>query len=406
MAAGRFVATMMTPSVRWALLGAALIVCTAGPAVAQPVFGPAQDPLAGARVFGAKGCVKCHAVNGAGGKVGPDLGRIARPRSFYDLTTAMWNHLPQMAARMGQLGIARPQLDAQEAADLIAFLYTLNYFDPPGNAEAGRKLFSAKRCVVCHQVEGTGGVVGPNLDHLRQFGSPIFVATALWNHGPAMMAAMQARSIERPSFTGAELRDLIAFLAPATGALAEGPAYVLPGRAAEGRQLFASKRCIECHSVGGQGGRVGPDLAERGVRRSLLEFAAAMWNKAPGMLTAMKGRGITTPQLRPEEMADLVAYLYALRYFAEPGNVRNGWVLASSKGCLNCHAVSGERGKPASDLTRARGLESPASVMAALWNHAVVTPPTPGGGKAPWPEFRPEEMVDLVALLQSFGRRR
>jgi mono/diheme cytochrome c family protein len=105
-------------------------------------------------------------------------------------------------------------------------------------------------------------------------------------------------------------------------------------------------------------------------------------------------------------MADLVAYLYSVRYFAEPGNVRNGWILASSKGCLACHAVGGERGKPASDLSRAKGLEAPAGVLAALWNHAVVTAPTPGGPKAAWPELRPQEMADLVSMLQSLGRKR
>jgi mono/diheme cytochrome c family protein len=383
-----------------------VLLAIVAPAFAQPLFSPAQDPLAGSRVFGAKGCVKCHSVNGVGGKVGPDLGRISRPRSFYDLATAMWNHLPRMTERMRQLGITRPTLDAREAADLVAFLYTLNYFDPAGNPDAGRRLFSQKRCIVCHQVGGAGGVVGPNLDFLKQFGAPIFVASAMWNHGPAMMEAMRVKGIERPSFTGSELRDLIAFLAPASAGPQEGPLYVLPGRAAEGRQLFAAKRCIECHSVGGEGGRVGPELAERGLRRSLLEFAAAMWNKAPAMTAVMKGRGISVPQLRPEEMADIVAYLYAVRYFAEPGNIRNGWTVATYKGCLVCHAVSGERGKPASDLTRAKGLDSPAAVLAALWNHAVVTAPTPGGQKGAWPEFRPEEMADLATMLQSIGRRR
>jgi mono/diheme cytochrome c family protein len=382
------------------------LLATVEPAFAQPLFSPGQDPLAGSRVFGAKGCVKCHSVNGVGGKVGPDLGRISRPRSFYDLATAMWNHLPRMTERMQQLGITRPTLDAREAADLVAFLYTFHYFDPAGNPDVGRRLFSEKRCIVCHQVGGTGGVVGPNLDFLKQFGSPIFVASAMWNHGPAMMEAMRARGIQRPSFAGSELRDLIAFLAPSSAGPQEGPLYVLPGRAAEGRQLFAAKRCIECHSIGGEGGRVGPDLAERGLRRSLLEFAAAMWNKAPAMTAAMKGRGITVPQLRPEEMADIVAYLYAVRYFAEPGNIRNGWTVATYKGCLTCHAVSGERGKPASDLTRAKGLDSPAAVLAALWNHAVVTAPTPGGQKGAWPEFRPDEMADLATMLQSLGRRR
>ena len=370
------------------------------PASSQSVFSPSQDPVAGSRVFGAKSCVKCHAVNGLGGKVGPDLGQIARSRSFYDLATAMWNHLPQMVQRMDALGIVPPKLDVRETEDLIGFLYTLNYFDAPGNAEAGRRYFAEKRCIVCHQIGGTGGVVGPNLDFFKQFGSPIFVVAAIWNHGPQMMEAMQARGIERPAFIGPELQDLIAYLAPASGGSREGPIYVLPGRAAEGQKLFKEKHCLECHNVGGEGGHVGPDLVRRGLRRSLTEFAAAMWNKAPTMMAAMKPRGISVPHLRPEEMADLVAYLYAVGYFAEPGDPRNGSKLVADKGCVRCHAVSGERGKSAPDLTRTRGLDAPAAVIAALWNHAVIAPRDRGQKRA-WPEFRPQEMADLVAYLQS-----
>ncbi len=390
-------------AVRWTI-AVALCLVPLGAAWGQAVLGPSQDPLAGSRVFGAKGCVKCHSVNGVGGKVAPDLARVSRPRSFQDLATAMWNHLPGMTERMKQLGITRPRLDAREAGDLVGFLYTLNYFDAPGNADAGRQRFSEKRCIVCHTVRGTGGVVGPNLDHLQQFRSPIFVASAMWNHGPAMAEVMKARGIERPTFTGQELRDLVAFLAPATAGPQEGPLYVLAGRAETGRLLFAEKRCIDCHAVGGVGGRVGPDLVERGIRQSPIEFAATIWNKAPAMAAAMRPRGITIPQLRPEEMADLVAYLYSVRYFAG-GNVQQGYAVATQKGCFNCHAVRGERGKPASDLAKAKGLDSPAGVLAALWNHAVVTP-TIAGKKADWPIFKPEEMADLVAMLQSVSQPR
>src|SRR5262245_50328374 len=165
-----------------ALVG--LLLCVGGTAWAQQPAGSSQDAQAGSRVFDTKGCVKCHAVNGVGGKVGPDLARVSRPRSFFDLATAMWNHLPRMADRMKQLGIDRPKLDDKETRDLLAFLYTLNYFDPPGNRERGKKLFAEKKCVVCHQVGGAGGAVGPPLDSLKKFNSPIFVAAALWNHGP------------------------------------------------------------------------------------------------------------------------------------------------------------------------------------------------------------------------------
>ncbi len=384
---------------------AALLLGSLDAAWAQPVFSPSQDPLAGSRVFGAKGCVKCHSINGVGGKVGPDLARALKPRSFYDVATAMWNHLPRMAGRMKQLGITRPQLTAQEAGDVVGFLYTLNYFDAPGNSAAGRHLFSEKKCIICHQVGGTGGVVGPNLDSLKQFASPMYVTSAMWNHGPAMARAMKEKGVERPAFTGQELRDLVAFLAPATGGAPEGPLYVLPGRPDIGRELFVEKKCVQCHSIGGVGGKVGPDLVGLGVRRSPVEFAATIWNKAPAMMAEMTKHGIDVPQLRPEDMADLVAYLYSVRYFASGGSVPKGWVVASNKGCLQCHAVSGERGKPASDLTRAKGLNSSAAVLSALWNHTVVTPRV-AGKSLEWPMFKADEMADLVTLLESISQPR
>jgi mono/diheme cytochrome c family protein len=393
----------MMRSVRWTVLTVAVLAASWAAASAQPVLSPSQDPLAGSRVFGSKGCVKCHSVNGVGGKVAPDLARTMRPRSFVDLTAAMWNHLPNMTDRMSQLGIARPQLDSKEAGDLVGFLYTLNYFDPPGSADAGKRLFAEKRCIVCHTVRGAGGVVGPNLDHLQQFRSPIFVASAMWNHGPQMAEKMKERGIARPTFTARELQDLIAYLAPATGGPEEGPLYVLPGRAESGRQLFAEKRCAECHAVGGAGGRVGPDLVERGVRQSPTEFAATIWNKAPAMAAAMQSRGINLPQLTPEQMADIVAYLYSVRYFAS-GSVQPGYAVASQKGCLNCHALRGERGKTASDLTKAKGLDSPPAVLAALWNHTLVTP-TVSRKKLDWPGFTPQEMADLIAMLQAVSQK-
>lgn len=394
----------MRAGMRSTLLAVGLLLGGAGAGWGQPAVTAGQDPRAGASVFAAKGCASCHAINGVGGKIGPDLARIARPRSFFDLAAGMWNHLPRMAGRMRQLGIDRPKLEAQETRDLVAFLYTLNYFDPPGNREAGRKLFAEKKCATCHQVGGAGGTVGPPLDSFKLFASPIFVAAALWNHGPQMAEAMKQQGVERPTLTGAELRDLIAYVAPSSSGQATGPVFALPGRAEAGRLLFAEKRCVECHSAAGAGGGAGPELVDLRVRRSPVEFAAAMWSKLPAMTAAMQQRGISVPALAPEEMADLVAYLYSVRYFGS-GTITRGWRVAYEKGCLNCHAVLGERGKSAGDLTRYAGLDSPSGVIAALWNHTLVTAPAPGGRRAPWPVFTPGEMADLVALLQSISRR-
>lgn len=375
-------------------------------ALAQPLFSPTQDPIVGSRIFGAKGCSKCHAINRVGGTVGPDLGSVSRPRSFYDLAAAMWNHLPQMAKQMQKLGISRPQLGPAETGDLIAFLYTLNYFDRPGDPKAGRQIFVQKQCVACHQVGGTGGVVGPSLDSLAQHESPIFVAAAMWNHGPSMAEAMRARGIQRPNFSGSELQNLVAYLKSANAGQGPERIYLLPGRPDQGQDLFMRRRCSECHSIKGRGGKVGGDLAERRVQLGLVEFAAAMWNKAPMMIKEMKERDIPVPQLRAEEMADIVAYLYSVQYFARPGDPGRGEGLARAKGCLSCHSIGGKGGNVGPDFKKIAGLDQPATVVSAMWNHASTMERKMAEMSLKWPLLKGDEMADLVAFIQTLGLSR
>jgi mono/diheme cytochrome c family protein len=376
-----------------------LLLFPAGSSFGQAPADAAQNATAGARVFGAKGCAGCHAINGIGGGVGPDLAGTAQRKSFYDLASAMWNHLPRMAAVMRERGMLPPRLNARETGDLVAFLFTVDYLEGSGNAEVGKRLFLEKRCIMCHQVAGSGGVVGPNLDYLSRYGSPIMVAAALWNHGPAMSEAMRARGIQRPTFTGSELLDLISYLESAMQGPPGEALYVMPGRPAEGRELFAAKGCLLCHSVGGQGGRVGPDLAGQRIHRGLTAFAAAMWNKAPAMTAAMRARGIEVPRLSAGEMTDLVAYLYSMQYFAESGDARRGGRLIRTKGCVRCHSLNGSGGSTAGDLAQVPGMESLAGVIAALWNHTLVI--AEAAEEIEWPSLSPQETADVAAFLGS-----
>lgn len=389
---------------RGILLLVAGVIVAAGVSVAQPLFSPTQDPVAGERLFSAKGCVHCHAVNGVGGKVGPDLARTTRPHTFFDLAAALWNHAPKMAGRMRQAGIARPSLNARETGDLAAYLYTLNYFDRTGNATAGRRLFAEKRCAECHTIGGKGPGPGPDLGTLGAYASPIGIAAAMWNHGTRMSAAMAARGIARPTFEGSQLLDVIAYLKAASPQPKRIEIYVLPGSATNGRLLFADKRCVVCHPIVRRGDEEAPDLVQGQAQRSLTQFATAMWNKAPGMLRAMEAQQITPPTLRPDEMADIVAYLYSVRYFRSAGRPREGVLVAVNKGCLDCHGLYGERGKSASDLDRARDVDTPAGALAALWNHSFIDDPRPERERRPWPTLSATEMADLMAYLRSLKR--
>jgi len=363
---------------------------------AQEPGAQAQSVLAGSRIFGVMGCGGCHAVNGVGGATAPDLGSIEERQTFFSLAAAMWNHLPQMSAQMRAQGTAAPRLDPWEAGDLFAFLTWLDYFEPQGDAESGRQVFMDKTCIVCHQVGGVGGVTGPSLDFLSQYGSPIQIATAMWNHGTAMSDTMRVRGLGRPAFTAGELRDLLAYLEAASPDVPARPVYILPGSADAGRERFTELGCVECHSAAGQGGTLAPDLGRSARYRNLIEFAAAMWNKAPGMTAAMERSDVEVPRLQNEDMADLVAYLTALRYFGDEGNRARGERLARDKGCRECHS--------AADFTQAVGMDSPAAVVAALWNHTLVDDGGPAAHADDWPTFSAAEMADLAAYLQSVGR--
>ena len=341
----------------------ALVAWPQRQARAQATVESVPDALEGARIFGAKGCGKCHAVEGMGGGEAPDLGLAAEATTYYGLAADMWNHIPTMTSRMSELGIVRPRLSADEMADVVAFLFRFHYPEAPGDTAAGRVEFTEKRCIMCHQVGGVGGVAGPDLSHAGQFSSPIQVAAAMWNHGPSMDQAMQAREIERAVFVGSELVDLLAYLRSTGDASLASPVQPLPGSASQGRQLYRSKACDACHGLGGRGGR-GPNLAERGRDWSLMDYAAAMWNKASAMSAEMQARGAGSPELTGSEMADIVAYLYSLRFFEASGDPVLGRKQIRDKGCLDCHYLDGRGEGPESELSGIRGLDSPAAVMA------------------------------------------
>jgi mono/diheme cytochrome c family protein len=371
---------------------------------AQP-FAPDWALLEGGRVYAAKGCGKCHAVRGYGGTGGPDLGRVESGKSFFDVGAAMWNHLPRMGARMREAGIDRERLSALEASNLLAFLFTVQYFDGSGDARRGETLFAAKRCVSCHAVGGRGGLVGPELDALKRANSPVLVAAAMWNHAPQMNEAFAQTGIARPMLEGKELLDLIAYVVAAGGSDRGQTQQVIPGTPARGRGLFTEKKCAACHAVGGKGPRIAPDLGRAGHHISLTEFAARMWNHAPAMTAKMKELKIDVPKLSGQEMADILAHLYTSRYFEPTASVGRGGELVQRKGCLGCHAVAGKGAKVGGDFARSGVVGSPGAVIAAMWNHSWLMEMQAEKRQVPWPELRGAELADISAYLASVSTK-
>lgn len=362
----------------------------------------AGDPHKGAHLFEKKGCAHCHAVGGTGGRVGPDLGFELRPKSSINqLVTAMWNHAPRMWDRMRAEKMKYPAISHEETAHLFAFLYTARYVDEPGEADHGRALFVSKGCLRCHSVKGEGGKVGPELSEVGGFDTPIRWTQAMWNHAPAMEAGMQKMGVEWPKFQEQEMNDLLAYVRQISG----GPrreSELLPADAERGWKIFQEKSCIACHSIKGEPKSIGPELGPRAqLPSTIVRFAGSMWNHSPDMWRAMRARGIVRPTFEGQQMADLIAFLYSLRYFEPEGSSQLGSTLFGNRGCARCHGADG-LGTKLGPALRGRGQQiTTISLAEALWRHGPTMYERTRELGVPWPMLSEKDVGDLVAFLNA-----
>jgi putative heme-binding domain-containing protein len=218
----------------------------------------------------------------------------------------------------------------------------------------GRKLFEA-HCALCHGPKGEGGR-GPLLAQTR-------LRRAADDNALVKILEEGIRGTEMPgadSMTPHEVRQTAAYVR-SLGKVAAKP---VPGNPEHGAQLYRSKGCTGCHSIKGEGGVIGPDLATIGgqrsatyLRESLEDPAAAVpegyllvkavtkggetitgarlnedsfsiqildnagrshsfWKQDVAELERQKGRSPMPSykgQLSDEELTDLVAYLASLK---------------------------------------------------------------------------------------------
>lgn len=379
-----------------------LAVCAALWLLVVPIL-PAQtgggyfipgDPKAGMQVFLEKGCSRCHSVLGEGGRAAPDLARApAGHLSSADLLAAMWNHAPNMWEQMRIQGVAPPKFEEKDTANLFAFLYSVRTLDEPGDAERGRVLLTQKHCLDCHHVGANGGRTGPDLMKWTSYRNPVSWMQAMWNHAPAMQSVMAQRGVRWPVFSGSDMSDLVAYmrrLAPP----AKKPSYIRPPDPQAGARLFREKGCATCHASGAASVRA-PDLRSRTLPRTLGQFAGAMWNHAPAMRASMKAQNVPQPSFTQKEMADLLSYLFAERYFEPAGSASRGAELFAAKACDQCHRTGGI----GPDLARAS--VSPVHMATALWNHGPVMFQMMQQNQIAWPRFQAGEITDLIEYLSA-----
>lgn len=340
------------------------------------------DAYRGAEVLKKENCIQCHAIRGEGGKSAPDLGvRTSHQYTPALMASTMWNHAPAMWSAMTEKGVARPQLSDAEASDLFAYFYSIRYFDKPGEAERGKRLFTTKHCGECHSLTGESNGPGKPINQWTSMSDPISLVQQMWNHSSLMKRAFAARKLEWVSLTSQDLVDLTVFVQNLP-ALRNKPAGFWLAQPNDGAALFKSKGCEGCHT-----GNL--SLEHRLSDQTLTDVAAALWNHGPRMVDA--------PVIDTEEMRQIVSYVWEKQYLGAPGNAGRGSHVFESKHCATCHSGTAD----APYLGRGEKIYSPIAMVAVLWRHGPAMLERMQAKQIEWPRLSPEDMSDVVAFLNT-----
>ena len=171
---------------------------------------------------------------------------------------------------------------------------------------------------------------------------------------------------------------------------------------ARGRQLFDTLSCVQCHTVNGKGGSIGPDLsriADRGFTPAML--AATMWNHAPVMWAAMEQQGIPAGTMNERGAADLFAFFYSVRFFEMPGDAARGKRAFASRGCSNCHGLKDGLLPGVKPVSQWEALSDPVALTEAMWNHAPTMLAETRMKQHAWPALTAQELTDILIYLRN-----
>jgi mono/diheme cytochrome c family protein len=343
------------------------------------------DSNRGALLFGDLSCATCHNVNGRGGNTAPDLGRLA-DRDFTPaaLAATMWNHAPTMWSAISARGVHVGDVDEQAAADLFAYFYSMRFFEKPGDAARGKRVFEERGCSKCHGLtqEAQPGIAP--VSRWQSLNHPFGLSEAMWNHMRLMLAATGAKRVAWPELSAQDLSDLLVYLRNLPTSSASAPLFEVT-TGATGSALFREKGCVTCH---------GSDtaLAGRIHGRTMTEIAAAMWNHGPRMAALDAPPAV----FQPGEMRELLSYVWAQQFFEDARDPARGRRVFVSKGCAGCHenAASGAPNL----FSGARHFSGPV-MTAVLWRHGPAMLERMKATGVKWPRLSAEDMSALIAYL-------
>ena len=304
-----------------------------------------QEIQLGHRLFLEKGCARCHLIEGVTPQkdFGPDLSALgAKNASDLEFSNAKIPHnlvsyiqaklhdpvSVNPAARMPQYNWTASDLDAVTTALLTmkgppptSALQNLVVqrkevdFQPTG---AFAEVYDHYKCYTCHKFNGSGGDLAPDLSYEGSRAQRSWLVQFLKNP----QTLRPTLTFRMPQFNmsdkdAAILADYITMVLqhPAANPAAVNAQQFTPAMVSLGKQLYEVKyQCQSCHTIGGTGGYVGPNLNNAGNWLTAAWIEAWLRNPQALIPDTIEPRRAFTG----EEVQALTAYLITLRTAAKP----------------------------------------------------------------------------------------
>jgi mono/diheme cytochrome c family protein len=307
-----------------------------------PPLDPAtqEEIQVGRRLFLERGCASCHVIEGLNPQkdFGPDLSALGGknaselefgtskiPRNLASYIQAKLQDPISVnaAARMPQYNWNPVDLDAVTTA-LLAMQGTPatsglerlvvarpeNVFQPTG--EFG-EVYERYKCYACHKFNGYGGDLAPDLSYEGTRAGRQWLVSFL--KSPQTLRPTLVLRMPQFNMTDKEANVLADYIGMVLQKPGVNPAKVkakefTPAMAALGKQLYEVKyQCQACHTIGGTGGYVGPNLNNAGNWLTPVWIEA--WLRNPQALVAdtIEPRRNFTE----DEIWGLTAYLMTLK---------------------------------------------------------------------------------------------
>lgn len=346
------------------------------------------------------------------------------------------------------------RLSDKEARELTLFLETLRWEEAdhqrskkgepfqrpnvshgagPEEAESGRRLIMKSNCVGCHEIKGIkNGERGPAWDGiasrpLRKFDfgenpDQVEMSKAAWIKAKILKPRSFRDSLKMPNLDISE-EDATAITTALLGLTDKKipkkyvkkdkgtavPPVRIPTKGPVGK-LWKELQCRRCHTVGGAGGNIGPELAFEGSRvkhdwlvrylekpEPIRPISAA---RMPDLKLSKQEAALLSDFIRMSLVDDELPVDIVPEGKISKKTYKRGKKLFSRKyGCLGCHQVNGRGGKIGPDLS------SLGNRLQGDWVYAYLKNPQSVIPDAMMPNFalKDEDAMALTEYLLSLG---